>query len=123
IYIRGRLKDILVMSNGEKLSPQDAEFALLRDPLFEQVMLVGEGRPFLTLLAVTRETDEKALVRRANELLNDFPRWARIRRAIATAEPWSIDNGLLTPTLKLKRPLVLDHYKRALDAIYAGDGK
>ena len=48
IYIRGRLKDILVMSNGEKLSPQDVEFALLRDPVFEQVMLVGEARPFLS---------------------------------------------------------------------------
>src|ERR1700675_1657989 len=36
IYIRGRVKDILVMSNGEKLPPQDAEVALLRDPLFEQ---------------------------------------------------------------------------------------
>ncbi|MGH8799733.1 MAG: AMP-dependent synthetase/ligase [Casimicrobiaceae bacterium] len=123
IYLRGRLKDILVMSNGEKLSPQDAEFALLHDPLFEQVMLVGEGRPFLTLLAVTQETDEKALLRRANDLLKDFPRWVRIRRAIATTEPWSIDNGLLTPTLKLKRPRVLEHYQRALDAIYAADGK
>jgi len=48
VYIRGRLKDIVVMSNGEKLPPQDVEFALLRDPVFEQVMVVGEGRPFLT---------------------------------------------------------------------------
>ncbi len=112
------------MSNGEKLPPQDVGVRHARAIRFSsRSMLVGEGRPFLTLLAVTRETDEKALVRRANELLKDFPRWARIRRAIATAEPWSIDNGLLTPTLKLKRPLVLDHYKRALDAIYAGDGK
>jgi len=108
IYLRGRLKDILVMSNGEKLAPQDAEFALLRDPLFEQVMLVGEGRPFVSLLAVTRESDENVLVSRANELLKDFPRWVRIRRAIAVSDPWSIDNGLLTPTLKLKRALVLD---------------
>ncbi|MGH8713538.1 MAG: AMP-binding protein, partial [Casimicrobiaceae bacterium] len=123
IYLRGRLKDILVMSNGEKLSPQDAEFALLHDPLFEQVMLAGEGRPFLTLLAVTKETDEKALVRRANALLKDFPRWVRIGRVIATAEPWSVDNGLLTPTLKLKRPLVLARYRAALEAIYAADGK
>ncbi len=119
IYIRGRFKDILVMSNGEKLSPQDAEFALLRDPRFEQVMLVGEGRPFLTLLAVTRGTDENVLINRANELLKDFPRWVRIRRAIATSEPWSIDNGLLTPTLKLKRPRVLERYQSAIDAIYA----
>jgi long-chain acyl-CoA synthetase len=121
IYIRGRIKDILVMSNGEKLPPQDVEFAVLHDPVFEQVMLVGEGRPFLTLLAVTRERDEKALVARANERLKAFPRWVRIRRVLATPEAWSIDNGLLTPTLKLKRPLVLAQFKERVDAVYAAD--
>ena len=122
IYIRGRVKDILVMSNGEKLPPQDVEFALLHDPLFEQVMLVGEGRPFLTLLTVTKESDEQALLKRANEQLKSFPRWVRIRRVIATRDPWSIDNGLLTPTLKLKRPLVLDKFKDAINAVYSGGG-
>ncbi|HEX5864074.1 MAG TPA: AMP-binding protein, partial [Casimicrobiaceae bacterium] len=121
IYIRGRIKDILVMSNGEKLPPQDVEFAVLHDPVFEEVMLVGEGRPFLTLLAVTQERDEKALVARANERLKAFPRWVRIRRVIATPEAWSIDNGLLTPTLKLKRPLVLAKFKDRVDAVYARD--
>jgi long-chain acyl-CoA synthetase len=121
IYIRGRVKDILVMSNGEKLPPQDAEFALMRDPAFEQVMLVGEGRPFLTLLAVTKERDEKTLIARANEQLKAFPRWVRVRRVIATPEAWSIDNGLLTPTLKLKRPLVLAKFKDGIDAVYAAE--
>ena len=121
IYIRGRIKDILVMSNGEKLAPQDVELAVLHDPVFEQVMLVGEGRPFLTLLAVTQERDEKALVARANERLKAFPRWVRIRRVIATPDTWSIDNGLLTPTLKLKRPLVLGKFKDRVDAVYAAD--
>ena len=119
IYIRGRAKDIMVMSNGEKLSPQDAELAILHDPAFEQVMLVGEGKPYPILLAVTKETDEKALQRRVNDLLKAFPRWVRVRRVIATPEPWTIDNGLLTPTLKLKRPLVLAHFKQAIDAAYA----
>jgi long-chain acyl-CoA synthetase len=119
IYIRGRLKDIVVMSNGEKLPPQDAEFALLHDSIFEQAMLIGEGRPFLTLLAVTQETDEKTLVARANEQLKTFPRWVRVRRCIAAREPWSIENGLLTPTLKLKRPLVFARFKDAIDAVYA----
>jgi long-chain acyl-CoA synthetase len=119
IYIRGRAKDIMVMSNGEKLSPQDAELAILHDPAFEQVMLVGEGKPYPILLAVTKETDEKALQRRVNDLLKAFPRWVRVRRVIATQEPWTIDNGLLTPTLKLKRPLVLAHFKQAIDAAYA----
>jgi long-chain acyl-CoA synthetase len=123
IYILGRVKDILVMSNGEKLPPQDVEFALLHDPVFEQVMLVGEGRPFLTLLAVTKEDDEQALLAHANERLKDFPRWVRIRHCIATRDPWSIENGLLTPTLKLKRPLVLAKFKGALDAVYAAEAK
>jgi long-chain acyl-CoA synthetase len=123
IYIRGRLKDIVVMSNGEKLPPQDAEFALLHDPVFEQVMLVGEGRPFLTLLAVTQEPDEKTLVERANERLKAFPRWVRVRRVIATREPWSIENGLLTPTLKLKRPRVFARFKEAIEAVYAEEAE
>jgi len=121
IYIRGRVKDILVMSNGEKLPPQDVEFALLHDPVFEQVMLVGEGRPFLTVLAVTQESDEKKLIARANEQLKSFPRWVRIRHVIATRDPWTIENGLLTPTLKLKRPLVLAKCKDALDSLYAAE--
>ena len=123
IYIRGRLKDIVVMSNGEKLPPQDAEFALLHDPIFEQVMLVGEGRPFLTLLAVTSESDENTLIAHANEQLKTFPRWVRVRRVIATREPWSVENGLLTPTLKLKRPLVSAKFRDALDAVYAAEAQ
>jgi long-chain acyl-CoA synthetase len=119
IYIRGRAKDIVVLSNGEKLPPQDVELAILHDPVFEQVMLIGEGRPFAVLLAVTQETDEKALVRRANAQLAGFPRWMRVRRVIATTDPWSVDNGLLTPTLKLKRPFVLSRYKDRIDAAYA----
>ena len=118
IYIRGRMKDVLVLSNGEKLPPHDVELAILRDPAFEQVMLVGEGRPFLVLLAVTRETDEQALVRRANDQLKSFPRWIRIRRVIATPDAWSVENGLATPTLKLKRPSVLERFKEKIDAIY-----
>ncbi|HQU49904.1 MAG TPA: AMP-binding protein, partial [Casimicrobiaceae bacterium] len=118
IAIRGRAKDILVMSNGEKLPPQDCEFAILHDPVFEQAMLVGEGRPYVVLLAVSKETDEKTLVRRANEQLKAFPRWMRVRRVIATPEPWSVENGLLTPTLKLKRPMLLARYKDRIEAAY-----
>ena len=80
---------------------------ILHDPVFEQVMLVGEGRPFVVLLAVTQETDEKVLIKRANDKLRDFPRWTRVRRVVMQKEPWNVDNGLLTPTLKLKRPILM----------------
>ena len=118
IYIRGRIKDILVLSNGEKCPPQDMELAVLGDPQFEQIMLVGEGKPFLSLIAVTQASDEKALMKAANERLKQFPKWMRIRRVIASSEAWSVDNGLLTPTLKVKRAQVLAHFAKPLEAIY-----
>jgi long-chain acyl-CoA synthetase len=118
IAIRGRVKDILVLSNGEKLPPQDAELAILGDGTFEQLMLVGEGRPFLTLLAVAKDADEKQLVRRANERLAHFPRYVRVRRAVVSREPWTIENGLLTPTLKVKRNDVLKRFAPEIEAVY-----
>ena len=118
IVIRGRAKDIFVMSNGEKLPPQEVELAILHDSVFEQVMLIGDGRPYVVLLAVTREGDEKTLVKRANARLASFPRWARVRHVIATPEAWSVENGLLTPTLKLKRPLLVARFKERIEQAY-----
>ena len=119
ITIRGRLKDVLVLSNGEKLPPQDVELAILGDATFEQGVLIGEGRPFLTLVAVTRETDEKTLIQRANDRLKAFPRYIRVRRVIATREPWTVENGLLTPTLKVKREPVQKKFSAEIEHAYA----
>lgn len=119
-YIKGRTKDILVMSNGEKLAPEEAEVAILNDNMFEQVMLVGEGRAYLILIVVTRETDEKKLVKRANERLKSFPRWVRVRRVITEEEPWTIENALLTPTMKIKRAEIYRRYQTRIEKIYSG---
>jgi long-chain acyl-CoA synthetase len=119
LAIHGRLKDVLVLSNGEKLPPQDVELAILGDGAFEQLMLVGEGRPFLTLVAVAKEADEKALVKRANERLKAFPRYARVRRVVVAPEPWTVENGLLTPTLKIRREQVLKRFAGEIERVYA----
>ena len=119
IFIRGRLKDVLVLSNGEKLPPQDVELAILGDQVFEQAILVGEGRPFLTLVTVTRETDEKKLIQRANDRLKQFPRYIRVRRVVATREPWTVDNGMLTPTLKVRREQVQKQLGAEIERAYA----
>ncbi len=119
IFIRGRLKDVLVLSNGEKLPPQDVELAILGDGVFEQGILIGEGRPFLTLVAVTQETDEKNLIRRANERLKGFPGYIRVRRVVTTREPWTVENGLLTPTLKVKRERVQEKFDAEIERAYA----
>lgn len=143
IFITGRIKDILVLSNGEKVPPADMEMAIALDPLFEQVMVVGEGRPYLTALLVlspdlwpglARElgvdpddpqslNDENLLgqvMRHLRSAMVDFPGFAKIRRARVMLEPWSIDNGLITPTLKVKRAQVLARYDDLVDDMYTG---
>jgi len=141
--IIGRIKDIIVLSNGEKVPPTEMESAILLDPLFEQVMLVGEGKPYLAALTVLNETHWqtfaasldidphqpaalthpkvlRALTRRVAEHLKHFPGYAQIRRLHPELTPWTVDNGLLTPTLKIKRSLILERYRAVIDAMYAG---
>jgi long-chain acyl-CoA synthetase len=120
VYITGRVKDIIVLSNGEKVPPTDAEAAILRDAAFEQVMVVGEGRHKLGLLVVSRITDAAELCRRANAQLHGFPGYARIHYLARATEPWTVENGLLTPTLKLKRNEIEKRYAREIEAMYAG---
>ena len=142
IFITGRLKDILVLTSGEKVPPADMEMALLGDPLFEQVMVIGEGRTHLSLLAVLNPEEsepllrhagvdpnaqdalrnrqvERAVLARANRALYAFPGYAKLRRAILSDKPWSIEDGLLTPTLKLKRTAILQQHAVAIEQIYA----
>jgi long-chain acyl-CoA synthetase len=144
IYITGRIKDILVLSNGEKVPPADMELAITLDPLFEQVLVVGEGRSFLSALVVLsadmwpglaleygldpeREQSlddprlHKDMLGRLRGALRDFPGYAKIRRLTLSLEPWSVDNGLLTPTLKVKRREVLGRYAEQVERMYAGE--
>ena len=120
IYIRGRSKNILVLSNGEKIAPEDIESAVLEDAAFEQVMVIGEARPFLVLVAVSANDDEQALLRRANERIRHLPRYARIRRVIVLKEAWSVESGLLTPTLKIRRAAVYERYLPQIEQVYRG---
>jgi long-chain acyl-CoA synthetase len=122
IYIKGRTKDILVLSNGEKVPTDEIERALLEEPAFEQAMVVGEGRAYLVLLAVSQEPDEKKLAKLANERLKSFPRYIRIRRVVAMKEPWTLEDGLLTPTLKVKRAEVRARYEAEIRRIYEDSG-
>ena len=59
------------------------------------------------------------MIREIRGNLKDFPGYAKIRRDIITLEPWSIDNGLLTPTLKVKRARVLDRFSDEISTLYA----
>ncbi len=142
VYITGRIKDILVLSNGEKVPPADMEQAIGMDPLFDQALVLGEGRSYLTALLVINEElwpglarefgldpdspkslDDphlsREMVKRVRLALRDFPGYAKIRRTTLTLTPWTVENGFLTPTLKVKRNAVVECYRQAIDRMYA----
>lgn len=143
IYITGRIKEIIVMSNGEKVPPADMEQAILRDRLLDQAMVFGEGKPYLVALAVLNPeawlkfakeigvradmpeslTDSRIqaeVLKRISDNLSTFPGYARVHRVLLLQEPWSIDNGLLTPTLKVKRAKVVEKYAAQIRELYDG---
>ncbi len=59
-----------------------------------------------------------AVLSRLGERLKEFPGYAKVRRVILTLEPWTVDNGLLTPTLKVKRKQVLERYEKDVTRVY-----
>jgi long-chain acyl-CoA synthetase len=143
VFIAGRLKEIIVMSTGEKAAPADVEMALTEDPLFEQAMVVGEGKPYLAALLVLNADAWRALAEgwslareepasladsrlkhrveeTCRERLRTFPRHAEVRKFWLTLEPWTVENGLITPTMKLKRPVLEQRFAQQIRALYAG---
>jgi len=143
LYIRGRLKEILVTSTGEKAAPADLELAITLDPLFEQAMVIGEGRPFLGALIVLQSSAWqelatnlkldpadpsllnadaviKTVLERLAVALHAFPAWSQVHAVCLSLEPWTIDNGLLTPTMKLKRKQLEIRFAEAIEALYEG---
>lgn len=144
ITITGRIKDILVLSNGEKVAPVDLEQAICLDPLFEQALVLGEGWPALGALLVLsterwpalarnlgldpadpgslRDTHlHRELLKRVRGVLATFPGHAKIRRLALTLEPWTVENGLLTPTLKVKRAEVVRALAGMVEQLRGGE--
>ncbi len=143
IYITGRLKDIIVMANGEKIPPTDVEMAIANDPLFDQALIIGEGKPFLSCITVLNRDSwrqlarqhrldpedpaspeqhevKKTLLERINRQLHAFPGYANVYAVKATLEPWTVEEGFITPTLKLKRSRLLEHYRQDITHFYMG---
>ncbi|MGW8194656.1 MAG: AMP-dependent synthetase/ligase [Desulforhopalus sp.] len=140
IIITGRLKEIIVMSNGEKIAPAEMEMAISSDPLFDHSMIIGEGRPFLTMLGVLNKplweefaeelgvspdseslslpAVRKAILERVENHLAAFPGFAFIKDVSLSLTPWTVEDGVLTPTLKLRRAVIAKQMAREIDQMY-----
>jgi long-chain acyl-CoA synthetase len=143
LFITGRIKEIIVLSNGRKVAPGDLELAIGLDGLFAQVLVIGEGRPYLAALAVldperyarlageagldpdlpAARLDprlEEILLARVAERLRGFPGYAKIPRLAVVERPWSIEDGMMTPTMKLRRARILAEYRDDVERLYRG---
>ena len=133
LQITDRKKDIIVNSGGDNLSPQRVEGILTIEPEIAQAMVYGDNHPHLVALLVPDAewrqglaneglaTEEEALqalgevLERVNASLSNIE---KIRRFILATEPFTTDNGLLTPTLKIRRYKIKEIYGDALEALY-----
>jgi long-chain acyl-CoA synthetase len=139
IFITGRLKEILVLSTGEHVAPSAVEAAIQNDPLFEQVCVIGDQRPcVVAILVLNRErwlllardlaidradlnvsvaTD--AILSRISAQTRSLPPIWQVRAILVTTTPWTIGDGSLTPTLKVKRRVIEERFKEQIDSLYS----
>ena len=137
IHITDRKKDIIVNSGGDNIAPQRVEGVLALEPEIAQVMVYGDRRAHLVALIVPdgdfidrhgkgRSLAELAsdadfhgalaeVVRRAGEGLSPIE---KVKRFAIAPEPFAIDNGEMTPTLKIRRHAIIDRYRETLDGLY-----
>jgi long-chain acyl-CoA synthetase len=142
VRILGRIKEIIVTATGEKIAPADVEQAIVGDALFEQAYVVGEGHPFIACVVVlgaagwrelagrlgldpeapaslSAPAAVEAALKRIDACTNTFPRYGQPRKVVLTREPWTIENGLMTPTLKLKRRNLEARFAGEIERVYA----
>lgn len=141
IRIKGRIKEIIVTSTGEKIAPADLELAIQADVLFDQVMVIGENRPFITCVAVVNHDewerfaaehgidpyDDEAMLRRDIRMAAlkrikrktaNFPQYGVPRNVMLVREGWTVENGCLTVTMKLRRRIVAERLKVVIESLY-----
>lgn len=144
LYFIERIKDLFKTANGKYVAPQMIEGLLMLDPIFEQVAVIGDGYKFISALIfpnwdiLKKEAQERGLntERSTAELAQDheirrllhahieqaqvsIANYEMIKRFTILAEPFSMENGELTPTLKIKRNMVYKHYAQAISDMYA----
>lgn len=144
LYFTERIKDLFKTANGKYVAPQMIEGLLMLDPIFEQVAVIGDGYKFISALIfpnwdilkkealarglnTERSSSELAQDHEVRRLLHahieqaqvSIANYEMIKRFTILAEPFSMENGELTPTLKIKRNVVYKHYAQAISDMYA----
>jgi long-chain acyl-CoA synthetase len=139
LYITGRKKDLIVLSNGKKVTPSGVENLLLSDPHVEQAVVYGDRRNFLTAVVVpnwakVRQTlsltgsdeelaknpaVEEFLHKRVDAILAETAAWEQVKKFVIRPTPFTPESGEMTVSLKLKRDAIRTRHATELDKLYA----
>ena len=126
LMITGRKKEIIVNSGGDNIAPARLEAMLCIHADIEQAMLTGDKRPWLAAVivpsseinALPKAEQHKRLKMACDSINANLSKLEKIRRFIIADEPFTIDNGEMTPTLKVRRHVVMKRYAKTLDELY-----
>lgn len=143
LYFVERIKDLYKTSNGKYIAPQAIEMSVTSDPYIDQVAVIGDERKFVSALVVPNYALVEAYAKERQieyssreELLKNpsiyklieakieshqqaLAAFEKIKRFTLLARPFSMENGELTDTLKLRRRVIVEHYAAEIDAMYA----
>jgi long-chain acyl-CoA synthetase len=142
LVMTDRLKDLMKTSSGKYVSPQKIELHFGQDPYIEQIIAIGDKKKYVTALIVPsfhalkieaeriglKALDEAELVvrkeiidfyhERIHKLQEDLANYERVIRFKLLPEPFSIQNGMLTNTLKVRRNMLIEQFKDDIDKMY-----
>ena len=142
LKITGRKKDLIITAGGKNISPQNIEGEILKDAFFSQAVVIGDRKPYLVALLVpSRSVLERWAVSRGlrapsweellkmepvlkeasgrlQERMKDFASYEQVRYFHLLPKELTQDSGELTPTLKVKRALVMERYSAVIEALY-----
>lgn len=127
LFITDRKKELIITAGGKKVPPQKIENLLTRYSLINQALYCGDGKPYCVALvtlnhAMTKHMKEDEVQTRLNEIKDSINKelasYEAIKKIKALPGEFTIDNGLLTPTLKMKRKVILNEFQKEYESLY-----
>ncbi|MFL2894263.1 MAG: AMP-dependent synthetase/ligase [Candidatus Pelagibacter sp.] len=122
LKITDRKKDILITPGGDNISPLKIENELVNSEIIDQAIVYGDNKPYLVALIVLNDEKkssiEKEIKQEIEKVNKKLSKIENIKKFFIINEKFSIENGMLTPTLKLKRYKIIQKYKNKLENLY-----
>ena len=122
LKITDRKKDIIITPGGDNISPIKIENDLNKLNFIEQSLVYGDNRPYLVCLIVLsfeyKDLNEEKIQQEIEKLNKNLPKIEKIKKFIIIKEQFTIENGMMTPTLKLKRYRIIKNYQSEIEKLF-----